>query len=367
MAEAAKGIPDVVRAEVWTAVLGVGLVPTRQPVSLGAELEAATLKQIATDTPRCHPYNLSLASDFGQRRLQRVLMHWTRCNPDLSYSQGLDSLAAPFVLLHLDNPEKASTCLQVFVDKFLHNLLRPDHTKVLHRTLTCLSRLLAFQDPVLAVHLYDINVGPNLYAVPWFLTWFCHMLPLDQVMTLWDRTLLSSKSLTVYIAAAVVRSVRDLLLTFDFDQFVTFFSQGPSFDVVMASVSAAATMETSPPSLVVVDGDTEDDNLNPLTPVISLEDAKHFGVRTVVLDARPVDPDPTAPSMATLSHAFPCPLSSLPDALPAAVQGAQLIIVAAEDPADAEAVVLALLRLKHRHVAVLQVPISVWIQEDTTT
>lgn len=49
--------------QVWSAVLGVGLEKGNVPKYFREWEEDATSNQIATDLPRCHPYNLTLASD----------------------------------------------------------------------------------------------------------------------------------------------------------------------------------------------------------------------------------------------------------------------------------------------------------------
>lgn len=40
------------------------------------------------------------------------------------------------------------------------------------RYLTSFRQIVAYHDPQLAVHLYDIDFQPDLYAIPWFLTSF---------------------------------------------------------------------------------------------------------------------------------------------------------------------------------------------------
>lgn len=48
-------------------------------------------------------------------------------------------------------------------------------------TLLLFRQLLAYHDPKLAMHLQNIGFHPDLYAIPWFLTLFTHILPLDKV------------------------------------------------------------------------------------------------------------------------------------------------------------------------------------------
>lgn len=118
-----------------------------------------------------------------------------------------------------------------------------------------------FEDPQLGKHMHSIHFTPNLYAVPWFLTWFSHMLPLDQVgpysprshrpmvpplirfscfgiACCWPRLLsqylsllqlsgidTSKKNRRSGLMSCLFRGVRTLLLSLDFDECVMYFSQ----------------------------------------------------------------------------------------------------------------------------------------------
>lgn len=51
--------------------------------------ETATDRQIAVDIPRCHQYDLLLASSEGHRKFMRVLKAWVVAHPILVYWQGI--------------------------------------------------------------------------------------------------------------------------------------------------------------------------------------------------------------------------------------------------------------------------------------
>lgn len=51
--------------------------------------ETATDRQIAVDIPRCHQYDLLLASSEGHRKFMRVLKAWVVAHPKLVYWQGI--------------------------------------------------------------------------------------------------------------------------------------------------------------------------------------------------------------------------------------------------------------------------------------
>lgn len=67
---------------------------------------------------------------------------------------------------------KAFACLSSFVPKYLHKFFLKDNSAVIEEYLAKFSQLIAFHDPELANHLYEINFYPQLFAIPWFLTLF---------------------------------------------------------------------------------------------------------------------------------------------------------------------------------------------------
>ena len=59
--------------------------------------------QIEVDIPRCHQYVDLLASPEGHAKFKRILKAWVNQNEQYVYWQGLDSLTAPFLLLHFND------------------------------------------------------------------------------------------------------------------------------------------------------------------------------------------------------------------------------------------------------------------------
>ena len=51
--------------------------------------ETQTDRQIAVDIPRCHQYDLLLASSEGHQKFMRILKAWVVAHPKLVYWQGI--------------------------------------------------------------------------------------------------------------------------------------------------------------------------------------------------------------------------------------------------------------------------------------
>ena len=63
--------------------------------------------------------------------------------------------------------------------------------------------ILAFIDSELYTHLLKLEFRPELFAIPWFLTCFAHVLPLGKLMHLWDVLLLSDSSFGLFIGVGI--------------------------------------------------------------------------------------------------------------------------------------------------------------------
>ncbi|XP_034942372.1 TBC domain-containing protein kinase-like protein [Chelonus insularis] len=247
--EAHKDIPPPVRGRVWTALLGVvGDIEKRYEM-IDKDTPTHTDRQIEVDIPRCHQYSELLSSGAGHQRLQRLLKAWVRDNPHYVYWQGLDSLTAPFLYLNFDNEARAFACLSAFIPKYLHKFFLKDNSAVIHEYLSKFSQVIAFHDPQLANHLKSINFVPELFAIPWFLTMFSHVFPLHKILHLWDKLLLGDSSFPFMVGLAILKQLRDSLLTSGFNECILLFSDLPEIDIELC-VKDSMTMYQNTPSSI---------------------------------------------------------------------------------------------------------------------
>ncbi|KAJ8935053.1 hypothetical protein NQ318_002682 [Aromia moschata] len=209
----------------------------------------ATDRQIEVDIPRCHQYNELLSSTDGHKKLKRILKAWVYQNSQYVYWQGLDSLTAPFLYLNFNDEAKAFACLSAFVPKFLHKFFLKDNSTVIEEYLSKFSQLIAFHDPVLANHLFEINFYPQLFAIPWFLTLFSHVFPLYKILHLWDKVLLGDSSYSLHIGLSVLTQLRDRLLTSGFNECILLFSDLPEVDIEKCVIFSTSTFQSTPRSI----------------------------------------------------------------------------------------------------------------------
>ncbi|XP_046918189.2 LOW QUALITY PROTEIN: TBC domain-containing protein kinase-like protein [Dermatophagoides farinae] len=221
------------RAQIWCSLLNVRWKDKLLFEQIDKISKTTTDRQIAVDIPRCHQYNDLLASAEGHRKLTRILKAWLAYNESNGevYWQGLDSLAAPFVILNFNNESQAFACFDHFVRKYLHGFFQKDNSAAIQEYLALFQVIIAFHDPVLSNHLASLKFVPDLYAISWFLTMFTHILPLYQIFQLWDTLILGNESFPLFIGLAILHQLRDRILDFTFNDCILIFSDLPQIDI----------------------------------------------------------------------------------------------------------------------------------------
>ncbi|XP_031552382.1 TBC domain-containing protein kinase-like protein isoform X2 [Actinia tenebrosa] len=229
--EARTDIPPLLRGKIWAGLLGVQGDTRGKYDSIDKESPSSADRQIEVDIPRCHQYDPLLSSPTAHEKFKRVLKAWVVSHPNLGYWQGLDSLCAPFLSLHFNDEALAYACLSAFIPKYLHDFFLKDNAPIIQEYLAVFSQLIAFHDPELFNHMQEIGFIPELYAIPWFLTMFCHVFPLHKIYHLWDTLLLGNASFPSCIGVAILQQLRDQLLSFGFNECILLFSDMPEVDI----------------------------------------------------------------------------------------------------------------------------------------
>jgi TBC domain-containing protein kinase-like protein len=254
--EAEIDVPPVLREEMWGLMLN--LPPWEECEKHWEEVDASVKPgpsdhQIEVDVPRCNARHELIGTTEGRKRLSRVLKAWCHMNPQLEYWQGLDSLAAPFIALSFHHNEGRSfAMLEKMVTQYLAGMFLQKNTSQLQTQLIIFNQILAYHDPALFLHLNSQQFNPELYAIPWFLTLFTHILAVDATLRLWDFLFLHDSTMIYFISISVMRQLRTRLLGIDFNDLVLFFSElhsKSSLDMTEVQTRAVKISRVTPPSL----------------------------------------------------------------------------------------------------------------------
>ncbi|CAI5783776.1 TBC1 domain family member 1 isoform X3 [Podarcis lilfordi] len=185
-----KGVPRHHRGEIWKFLaeqyqLKPQFANKQQPKDTPYKelLKQLTSQQhaILIDLGRTfptHPY-FSAQLGAGQLSLYNILKAYSLLDPEVGYCQGL-SFVAGVLLLHMSEEEAFKMLKFLMFDMGLRKQYRPDMT-ILQIQMYQLSRLLHDYHRDLYNHFEAHEIGPSLYAAPWFLTMFASQFPLGFV------------------------------------------------------------------------------------------------------------------------------------------------------------------------------------------
>ncbi|KAM4603374.1 TBC1 domain family member 1 [Polymixia lowei] len=218
------GVPRQHRGEIWKLLSEQYLlrqtVPSRPPANHSPYKEL--LKQLTTQqhailidlgrTFPTHPY-FQAQLGAGQLSLYNLLKAYSLLDPEVGYCQGL-SFIAGVLLLHMGEEEAFNMLKFLMYDMGLRKQYRPDMI-ILQIQMYQLSRLLHDYHRDLYIHLEQQEIGPSLYATPWFLTAFASHFPLGFVARVFDMLFLQGSEVIFKVALSLLGSHKPLILQHD--------------------------------------------------------------------------------------------------------------------------------------------------------
>ncbi|KAL4858479.1 TBC1 domain family member 2A [Chlorella vulgaris] len=141
------------------------------------------LAQIDKDLHRTFP-NHPVMDAGGRAALRRILCAYSRRNATVGYCQGLNFLAATFLLLLPE--EQAFWCLAAMVERVLGSSYFDERMAAPQVDVLVFGHLLQGRFPTLWRHLQELEVDAASVTMHWFLLGFLNSLPLDSVLRVWD-------------------------------------------------------------------------------------------------------------------------------------------------------------------------------------
>uniref|UniRef100_A0AAZ3QD17 TBC1 domain family member 4 n=1 Tax=Oncorhynchus tshawytscha TaxID=74940 RepID=A0AAZ3QD17_ONCTS len=218
-----QGVPRQYRGEVWKFLSEQFVL--RQPVPVRSPSDnrpyKELLKQLTSQQHailidlgpfRHHPYfQAQLGS--GQLSLYNLLKAYSLLDPEVGYCQGL-SFVAGVLLLHMGEEEAFNMLQFLMYHMGLRKQYRPD-MMILQIQMYQLSRLLHDYHRDLYVHLEQHEIGPSLYAAPWFLTAFASHFPLGFVARVFDMLFLQGSEVIFKVSLSLLGSHKPLILQHD--------------------------------------------------------------------------------------------------------------------------------------------------------
>ncbi|XP_004764040.1 TBC1 domain family member 1 isoform X3 [Mustela putorius furo] len=216
-----QGVPRHLRGEIWKFLaeqcrLQYQFPSKQQPKDMPYKelLKRLTSQQhaILIDLGRTfptHPY-FSAQLGAGQLSLYNILKAYSLLDQEVGYCQGL-SFVAGILLLHMGEEEAFTMLKFLMFEMGLRKQYRPDMI-ILQIQMYQLSRLLHDYHRDLYNHLEEHEIGPSLYAAPWFLTVFASQFPLGFVARVFDMIFLQGSEVIFKVALSLLGSHKPLIL-----------------------------------------------------------------------------------------------------------------------------------------------------------
>uniref|UniRef100_A0A452SIX1 TBC1 domain family member 1 n=1 Tax=Ursus americanus TaxID=9643 RepID=A0A452SIX1_URSAM len=216
-----QGVPRHLRGEIWKFLaeqyrLQHQFPSKQQPKDTPYKelLKRLTSQQhaILIDLGRTfptHPY-FSAQLGAGQLSLYNILKAYSLLDQEVGYCQGL-SFVAGILLLHMGEEEAFNMLKFLMFEMGLRKQYRPDMI-ILQIQMYQLSRLLHDYHRDLYNHLEEHEIGPSLYAAPWFLTVFASQFPLGFVARVFDMIFLQGSEVIFKVALSLLGSHKPLIL-----------------------------------------------------------------------------------------------------------------------------------------------------------
>jgi len=205
---ASKGglLSDEIRLRVWPALLGIkpGEVSSQTPTEQDI-ISHHSYSQVVLDVNRSlkrFPPGIEEAARPGlQEQLTRVIVRVLLTQPSLHYYQGYHDVAITFLLVV--GEELAFHIMERLSVSHLQQFMAPTMEQTM-ALLELMYPLVQRSRPALHAHMEAAELG-TIFALPWLITWFGHVLPdYSDVVRLYDFFLCSPPLMPIYLATAIV-------------------------------------------------------------------------------------------------------------------------------------------------------------------
>lgn len=224
-----KGIPNAVRGEVWTRLLGVPQIKIEQEgkyeeMVQQSRIYSSDIRQIDLDVNRTFRNNIIFRERYGpkQQSLFQVLTAYSVYNAEVGYCQGMNQIAG--LLLMFMNDEDTFWALSVLMTDMkhaMHGFFIPGFPK-LKRFQEHHDKLLTKFLPKLKKHMDKFNIHTSLYTLKWFFQCFLDRVPFTLTLRLWDAYILDGEVILTAMSFTLLKLHQKTLLKMDMEDLIEF-------------------------------------------------------------------------------------------------------------------------------------------------
>lgn len=228
-----KGIPNKVRGLAWRLITRADVRKYSHPEGYYPRLLHAGspfIKQIDLDVARTFREHSFFVERYGvgQRSLFNVLKAYSVHNPQLGYTQGMNSIVA-VLLMYMHEEDVFWTLDTLMTNQTLYgmnDLFVPGFPK-LFLYFQILEQLIRNHLPRLFAHFTQYDMVPSTYCTRWFLMLFIGQVPFYVVLRIWDIFLAEGNYILFCVALALLKLHQKELLRRSFDRMMELFYTFP--------------------------------------------------------------------------------------------------------------------------------------------
>jgi TBC1 domain family member 10 len=188
-----KGIPDIVRGDVWKRIANVQMMKELYPTAfhdgdITKEIPDTTFRQIEVDLNRTFPRHDFFIScnGAGQASLRRLLQLYAVYDPEVGYCSGMGFVAATLVMyMSEEDALYAFISLMTRLPFPLREMYRPGVPGGRY-TVAIFIDLTQHYLPALSTHLEREGITPHMYVTEWFMTLYTSSFPFELVTVILD-------------------------------------------------------------------------------------------------------------------------------------------------------------------------------------
>jgi len=210
-----KGVPGEHRGEVWWSILGCEARRTKAPRSyqeyVAENLDSKVSESIVRDLTRTYPNHRKFRSPAGRDELHRVLHAFARHAPRICYCQGLNFIAALFLIV-LNDEERAFWALACAMESLGVEGYYVDHMALLRADMRVLDEVLALRCPKTSRCLQTQKVDLTSICSEWYLTWFAKCMPVSTTLRVWDALFFEGFKVLFRVSVGIFKRVEAEIL-----------------------------------------------------------------------------------------------------------------------------------------------------------
>lgn len=185
------GIPVVMRAKVWAESSGAAALRIPgyyEDLVNNGETDPVIATQIEMDITRTLTDNIFFRTGPGVKKLNEVLLAYSRRNPEVGYCQGMNLITACLLLI-MPTAEDAFWVLATMIEDILPQHYYDQHLLTSRADQSVLRGYVSEILPRLSAHLEELEIELEALTFQWFLSVFTDCLSAEALFRVWDVVL----------------------------------------------------------------------------------------------------------------------------------------------------------------------------------